>query len=304
LPGADAAAALVDSDRAQNVSEAIRGLAAVMERAELDMLSRDDVRVSRRRYRSLTALWCLTALAFTGAIAASWQLRRDVTRWRRAEQELRFAVGHDNLTGLYNRGEFERALSQALISSRRTHRPFAIASVDVDHFKQINDSLGHQAGDRVLKALALRLRDALRAHAGVRNDDLIARVGGEEFGVILHGVDESGARQVAERLRESVATQPISLTGAHKGRRVSLTVSIGVAVFRETPGPNRHCCMPPTRRYMPRSEPGVTGCVWQLRMLKAVSETTNSAKSAISLKSSARSGTSYAIHSPWNTWTR
>jgi diguanylate cyclase (GGDEF)-like protein len=195
-------------------------------------LAFDTREAAYRRDRSLLTLWCLVVLAVTAAIAASWQLRRDLQRWWHAEQKLRFAVGHDHLTGLYNRAEFEQALSRAVTGSRKTHKPFALASLDVDHFKQVNDSLGHQAGDCVLTALALRLREAFRAGDGSRrSDDLIARVGGEEFALILHDVDEAGARQVAERLRETIAAQPIRLGGLHGGHQVSLTISIGVAVF-------------------------------------------------------------------------
>jgi len=223
-------AVVANAERSQKTGEAMRRLVAEVQRAEIDSLALEAVEAARRRDRSLLAVWWLTALAVGGAIAASWQLHRDVSRWRRAERQLRFAVGHDHLTGLYSRAEFEHALSRAVSVFRTTHKPFALASLDVDHFKQVNDSLGHQAGDRVLRALALVLREAFRARDGSRrSEDLIARIGGEEFALILHEVDRSEAHRVAERLRESIAAQPLS--GLHKGRKVSLTVSIGVAMF-------------------------------------------------------------------------
>ena len=104
-------------------------------------------------------------------------------------------------------------------------QPLALVAIDIDHFKQINDSLGHGVGDLVLRALAARLSD------GFRDVDTIARVGGEEFAVILRGLDRDGAYQVADRVRAAIAAHPINPGGGYKGGPVAVTVSMGVAVI-------------------------------------------------------------------------
>jgi diguanylate cyclase (GGDEF)-like protein len=222
--GFDAAAALADPDRGAQLMAAIRNLEQAMERADDEALAWAQ-KAEASRPMSLAAIWGLTAIAFAAAATAGWCLHRDVGRWRRAEHDLRFAAGHDALTGLCNRREFDRALGHALARARRTGAPLALAAVDVDRFKSVNDTLGHLAGDKVLRALALRLRD------GFRDADLISRTGGEEFAAILQDLDEQGAFRVAERVRARVAAGPVNLSGAHKGRFAPVTVSIGIAVF-------------------------------------------------------------------------
>lgn len=123
----------------------------------------------------------------------------------------------DGLTGVANRRTFDETLAQELLVSTAQHRPISLVLVDLDHFKRLNDTLGHQAGDKVLKAVATTLARACRP------SDLVARYGGEEFVVILPGASGEAAARVAERLRAGVA----ELTTV--GVAGSVTASLGVA---------------------------------------------------------------------------
>jgi len=105
--------------------------------------------------------------------------------------------------------------------AQRDGSHFALASLDVDRFKQINDALGHPAGDQILRAIAGRLREHCR------DGDLLARVGGEEFAVILHGLGIAGALAIAERLRNGVAAQPVRYSIGGTNGQVAVTVSVG-----------------------------------------------------------------------------
>jgi diguanylate cyclase (GGDEF)-like protein len=221
----EAAARLVDSERDRQLIAAVRTVAAVMEHAELEMLKMRIAQFERERTESLIALWTLTGIAFFGTTAAAWQLTRDLRRLRSKEYALQFEASHDALTGLYNRRGFEQALREASAPSPPV--PFALVMADLDRFKQVNDTLGHRAGDQVLQVVAARLRD------GFRDIDTVARVGGEEFAVLLRALDAGAAWQVAERVRESIAAQPINLTGVYKGRTVTITISMGLALFPE-----------------------------------------------------------------------
>jgi two-component system, cell cycle response regulator len=131
----------------------------------------------------------------------------------------------DSLTGLYNRRYLTAHLGTLMEESERDGRPLSLLVVDIDNFKRVNDTYGHQAGDAVLREVATRLSRNLR------NFDLVARFGGEEFVAVLPNADAAGCMVVAERVRESVAAQPIE-----QGLPVpiSITVSIGAAVGRRT----------------------------------------------------------------------
>lgn len=128
----------------------------------------------------------------------------------------------DALTGLNNRGEFQRQLKEEEERARRYHRSLSLLMLDVDHFKHVNDTHGHQAGDEVLRALAARLREQIRPV------DHAARYGGEEFVVILPETSNEGALDLAERLRMAVAGTVVPVA---EGRTIPITISIGVATF-------------------------------------------------------------------------
>ena len=143
-----------------------------------------------------------------------------------SEANLRLAEASrtDALTGLPNRRGFVEAFESEERRSRRSERPMAVVLCDIDHFKQVNDSAGHAAGDDVLCQVAARIRTALRAQ------DVVARWGGEEFILLLPETDADGAACAAEAIRLAVAGQPI----AQDGGEHRLTLSLGVT--RHPPG--------------------------------------------------------------------
>lgn len=130
----------------------------------------------------------------------------------------------DGLTGLNNRRYAERHLETLAGRFTDEGRPFAVALVDVDHFKKINDTYGHASGDDVLRALANRLVGS------VRSFDTVARWGGEEFLLILQDVSPEVATAIGERLRSTVAGRPIALTG--QDRELPVTISVGIALMQ------------------------------------------------------------------------
>ncbi|HZZ57819.1 MAG TPA: diguanylate cyclase [Opitutaceae bacterium] len=136
-------------------------------------------------------------------------------------EALRLLATHDELTGLLNRREFDRLLAQEVERARRFAQPLGLVMADLDHFKSVNDQWGHQAGDEVLREVAVRLG------ASVRSVDWTARLGGEEFGFLLVQADGASACGAAERLREAVAGLPI----VAQGRNLAITISLGVAVL-------------------------------------------------------------------------
>ncbi len=125
----------------------------------------------------------------------------------------------DALTGLHNKRYLVEFLQRELARSERRGAPLSIILFDIDHFKDVNDSLGHMAGDLILRELASR------AAAAVRKDELLSRYGGEEFALVLPDTDRGAAASVAERLRAFVAGQPFH----YNGTDCSVTVSLGVA---------------------------------------------------------------------------
>lgn len=132
---------------------------------------------------------------------------------------------HDALTGLHNRRKLEQRLREEFLRAQRLRHALALVVLDVDRFKSINDSHGHAAGDAVLKALAQIFRRE------VRDIDLAARSGGEEFVFVLPGTDGTEAYRAAERIRSAVAAQPIML---HTGTVLTVTVSLGIASYPQS----------------------------------------------------------------------
>jgi diguanylate cyclase (GGDEF)-like protein len=126
----------------------------------------------------------------------------------------------DPLTGAGNRRRLDRDLAAAVEDSGRTRRPISLAIVDLDHFKRVNDTYGHPAGDALLRAVVERARTALRPGDG------IYRFGGEEFCLVLGGAEPTEALEVAERVRANIAAAPFDIGAAE---RLTATASIGVA---------------------------------------------------------------------------
>lgn len=146
----------------------------------------------------------------------------DISDRKTLENELEEMATRDPLTGLFNRREMSRVLEEELDRARRYQRPMAVLWVDFDHFKDVNDTFGHAAGDSVLRSISRLLLGS------VRSVDAIGRFGGEEFVIVLPEMDLEEARDTAERLRRKVAEKPQPLGN---GQEVPLTISVGVAVY-------------------------------------------------------------------------
>jgi two-component system cell cycle response regulator len=137
-------------------------------------------------------------------------------------EALRQLATRDQLTGLLNRREFERILSEEKDRSRRFGQSFAVIIADLDYFKSVNDRHGHPAGDEVLRQVAKRLQ------AAVRSVDRLTRIGGEEFAIVMPQADTTVAADSAARLCEIIRTSPVPAGG---DLQLPLTMSLGVAVF-------------------------------------------------------------------------
>ena len=142
-----------------------------------------------------------------------------VTIVRRA-QRLLYLAARDRLTGLYNRGHFDRTLAAAMEATTRDRQPLSLAILDIDHFKQINDVYGHALGDRALIEVASLLARAMR------RTDMVARYGGEEFVILMPGTPRDSALLRLEALRQEVASSPIDLG---ENRKLIVNFSAGVA---------------------------------------------------------------------------
>lgn len=142
---------------------------------------------------------------------------------RRSEERFRQLAEHDSLTGMASRLSLHEHLNLALEWGRRNGTPFAILMMDIDNFKQVNDALGHSAGDEVLCIAAKRIQ------ASIRNSDTVARMGGDEFLVLLRGMhDVNEIGKVAAKVVSNVSA-PISI----QGREVPVSVSIGICTYPE-----------------------------------------------------------------------
>jgi two-component system cell cycle response regulator len=130
----------------------------------------------------------------------------------------------DSLTGVYNRRYIDRRLIEEIARARRQGYRISCMYIDIDHFKNVNDTIGHQAGDEVLRDVAGRIKAELRL------SDALARFGGEEFVVLLIDADLTNACMVAQRIRASVANTPFSLSS---GKAIDVSVSIGVATLED-----------------------------------------------------------------------
>jgi diguanylate cyclase (GGDEF)-like protein len=196
-----------------------------------------------------TAALILALLALAGVLGYAWlrsrslgwraaglearvaeqtrELRRTLDELQRAHDELEIANERleelslqDALTGVANRRRLQLVLEDEWVRSRRSRSPLAFALLDLDHFKQLNDTRGHREGDRCLQLVA----SFLSANLG-RHSDLVARYGGEEFAILLPETDLDGALIVVEQLRQGI-----------EGLAIRVTASIGVASLIPAPG--------------------------------------------------------------------
>jgi diguanylate cyclase (GGDEF)-like protein len=156
-----------------------------------------------------------------GRVLGYHGVSRDITERRLAEDSIRHLATHDTLTGLPNRALFLEELGRSIHDARRAGEQLALLFVDLDHFKIINDTLGHDAGDLLLAQMARSLRECLRP------GDLVARLGGDEFVVLVrHPAGRHEAAVVARKLLFAV-TQPLAL----KGQECRVSASVGICIF-------------------------------------------------------------------------
>ncbi len=157
-----------------------------------------------------------------GAVMGTVVSLRDITAGKRAEAEMAHRARHDVLTGLPNRALLQDRLSEAVAVRPDDGPSFALLLLDLDRFKEVNDTFGHPVGDQLLQQIGPRLQEALR------DEDTVARLGGDEFAILLPGVNEAGAQEVAERLL--AALEPPFVLG---GLPITISVgaSIGIALY-------------------------------------------------------------------------
>ncbi len=160
-----------------------------------------------------------TPVRVGGQVDSVVAVATDITERRCAELALQHQVLHDALTGLPNRAAMNQRLAQVMEAAGRTGEPVALALIDLDRFKDVNDTLGHAAGDNLLQDVALRLSGVLR------EGDLVARFGGDEFAVLLPGTGETDGAEIARRLLASLLP-PCAING----RLINIAASIGLAV--------------------------------------------------------------------------
>ncbi|QYU67289.1 diguanylate cyclase [Leptolyngbya sp. 15MV] len=156
------------------------------------------------------------------ALIAATGFRRAMAAERHVRNELRRRAMTDDLTGLANRRELMAALERATASARRYDRPLALAILDIDHFKKVNDTHGHPVGDAVIRKVALTASEIMRG------EDTVGRLGGEEFAVVLPDCSALDAYAACERLRVAMRETDLELETGH---RVFVTLSVGIAVL-------------------------------------------------------------------------
>ena len=158
-----------------------------------------------------------------GKISHFAAIQRDITDYKKLEQDLQILCRTDPLTTAANRRAFNEIISQEFSRFKRSQKEYSLVMIDLDHFKSINDQHGHGAGDRVLIEVTERCKDNLRVH------DIIARLGGEEFCILLPYTNLEQAHKVAERLRQKIEVMPI----ISDGNRIKVTVSVGISLVSE-----------------------------------------------------------------------
>jgi diguanylate cyclase (GGDEF)-like protein/PAS domain S-box-containing protein len=243
--------ALIDLDRGARMLEANRALSAItgfdqgrLQGMSLDALAAEEDRhldreprrrllageiqsymVEKRcRHKAGHLVWCQISVARlpSGESEGAHGIVQiqDISERRRFEDRLQYLADHDSLTGLLNRRRFRADLEQHVSRRKRYGGQGAVMVIDIDYFKRVNDTLGHHAGDNVIR----RVADLLRKRA--RTSDTVARLSGDEFAVLMPRVDEAGAVQLAEDLRAEISS------GARRIERGQpVTASFGIALY-------------------------------------------------------------------------
>ena len=207
---------LVHRDDAEQMREAFREL---LSRGQMDRAVEFRVIRSDGEWRTLEAIGknCLDVPAVQGIIVNT----RDITDRKNIEERVQYLAFHDALTGLPNRSLMQDRVSQAISRAERSTKRFAVMFIDIDNFKNINDTLGHDVGDELLRQVAARLIDSVRTH------DTIARQGGDEFIVLLDQLEgHQGATRVAQKILDA-----LRLAFQVGGTDQHVSGSIGIALF-------------------------------------------------------------------------
>lgn len=222
--GFEAAQRVIQTNEGKNTMDAIRNLFARMKNEEISQLGNLKA-ASEAKIRSvIVAFGALFTLILSLFCLVYIFVKRDLDERNRFAVELQKLATVDELTGVFNRREVNRLLGQEFTRSRRYGNPMSIMLLDIDHFKSVNDTYGHQIGDEVLKWFAEKLRESVRAV------DLPSRFGGEEFLVILPETDDAGALIIAERTRQKIAENPfVKCRKNGQTLEIPITASVGVA---------------------------------------------------------------------------
>jgi diguanylate cyclase (GGDEF)-like protein len=217
----DAARELVSVNEDKLEMDRIRNVLDQMEEEENTQLN---IRIGKRDVAFQHFWWNFGVLIMAMSAGAVWQylqIRRIMHMEKQAKQQIRHMAEHDPLTDLPNRRLLQVKLDLAIAYAKRSGKMVAVMFIDLDAFKAVNDKLGHQAGDELLKEVAQRLRH------GIRNNDLVARLGGDEFVVVLSELDhQDDATLVASKLNEMISS-PVSIASTS----VSISTSIGISLF-------------------------------------------------------------------------
>ena len=179
------------------------------------------------------------------------ELDRSVRHLERQQTLLRRQLEQDELTGVSSRTSLLHEMHDALGRAAKTGQPLCLIMADLDHFKAINDGHGHLVGDKVLREVAARIKAALREF------DVVGRFGGEEFVILLENTSQHTAEQIAERIRQRIASQPIQVAG----QSLQMTVSQGLAVRRD--GDDAHALLQRADAAMYQAKQRGRNCVAQ-----------------------------------------
>jgi len=212
---------------------ALYGIMALEKSGSKDLIDRTlQLEVERK---DGTTVWTETKFSFVGdknkKTVGILGVSRDITERKHAEERIQYLATHDVLTGLPNRMMFSQLLNQAIESSRRHERQFAILFIDLDRFKIINDAMGHDVGDELLTEMAKRFRQSLRAVDVVgrpkERNDVVGRLGGDEFIILIEEISELSQVAVLAQRVLSAAMKPIVILG----EECRVTASIGISVY-------------------------------------------------------------------------
>lgn len=187
--------------------------------------SREEQR-RRSRIGEFTAQCTLDAVrSETGELLGFVEVFMDISEQKQREERLYQRATRDALTGAYNRGHFTETATQELERARRFSEPLSVAILDIDHFKKINDSYGHDIGDKAIIALVRVCQEH------IRKIDVLGRIGGEEFALLMPRANKEPAVEQLQRLRRRISEQRVPIGN---GREISFTASLGVASLRST----------------------------------------------------------------------